>query len=415
MKRFRSDSFIAFSYRDFRTFWLGQFISTIGSQMLIVGLNWHMYLLTKSALALGLIGLIRFLPIVAFSLVGGGVADSFNRKKILYITQTILGLCSLFLAFQTFTHTINASTLYAITALASIAMSFDTPSRQSFIPSLVPRKDLGNAMSLNAIMWQTGQILGPAVSGFIIAFAGVGNVYLFDAISYIAVILALIHMSANGAIDGEKIKVSFTSIKQGLSFVRSETIIWSTMLLDFFSTFFSSAYALLPIYAQDILHVGPQGLGFLYAAPSIGAVLAGFAMAHMHRIKKQGELLLAAVAVYGAATVLFGASKFFATSLFALFLVGAGDSISTIIRNTVRQLVTPDSIRGRMTSVNMIFFMGGPQLGDFESGALASLVGAPTAVIIGGFGTLLAVGIMTYAIPRLRTFRLPSHEDKIKM
>jgi MFS family permease len=177
------------------------------------------------------------------------------------------------------------------------------------------------------------------------------------------------------------------------------------MLLDFFSTFFSSAYALLPIFAQDILHVGPQGLGILFAAPGIGAVLAGLVMAHMHNIKKQGMILLASVGVYGFATILFGVSTSFTLSLLALFLIGAGDSISAVIRNTVRQIATPDHMRGRMTGVNMIFFKGGPQLGEFEAGLLASALGGPWSVVIGGIGTIVAVGVMAFFIPTLRKYQ----------
>ncbi len=405
-------NFTAFASKDFRTFWLGQFISTIGSQMFIVALNWHIYLLTKSALALGMIGLVRFLPIIGFALLGGGSADAYNRKKILFATQTVLGILSLFIAIQTFNHSITSLSLYIVTALSAIAFSFDTPARQAFVPSLVNRKDLGNAMSLNAIMSQTSQIVGPAIAGFVIAYFGVGSVYLFNAVSYAAVILALVLMVASGRPEGGKVNISIESVKEGLTFVRSQKIIWSTMLLDFFSTFFSSAYALLPIYAQSILQVGPQGLGFLYAAPSVGAVIAGFIMTHMHKVEKQGELLLASVAVYGTATLLFGIIHEYYMALFTLFLVGAGDSVSMIIRNTVRQLVTPDNIRGRMTAINMIFFMGGPQLGDFEAGALASLVGAPLSVISGGIGTLVVVATMTYAIPQLRNFRLPKHYEE---
>jgi MFS family permease len=193
-------------------------------------------------------------------------------------------------------------------------------------------------------------------------------------------------------------------MKEGLHFVKSKTMIWSTMLLDFFSTFFASATALIPIFAKDVLAVGPSGLGLLYAAPAIGAVLAGLSVAHRPRLSHQGILLLVSVGFYALGTILFGISHIFVLSFLALIMVGSGDSISTIIRNTIRQLETPDYIRGRMTSVNMIFFIGGPQLGDFEAGVLASLVGGPISVVIGGVGTLVVVGIMALAIPVLRKY-----------
>jgi len=211
-------------------------------------------------------------------------------------------------------------------------------------------------------------------------------------------------MITKGEVKGSSGVLSLTSIKEGLVFVKSKTLIWSTMFLDFFVTLFGSATALFPIFARDILHVGPQGLGLLYAAPSIGALLAGITIAHMGTLYNQGRILFIAVGIYALAVITFGLSKFFPLSLIALIVLGAGDSVSTIIRHTIRQIVTPDYIRGRMTSINMIFFMGGPQLGEFQSGLLAAFIGAPLAVAIGGTATLAVVGIMTLAVPVLRRY-----------
>lgn len=397
--------FVALTYPDFRLLWGGQFVSTIGSQMQFVALNWQIYQLTHSPLALGIIGLVRFVPIVFSGLIAGNFADAHNRKKIMFVTQITMGLVSLIMAITTFTHIITPLILYVLTAIAAIVNSFDTPARQAFIPRLVAKEHLANAMSLNSIVWEIAAISGPAIAGFLIAAIGEGGIYTIDAVSYGAVLTSLLLIKTHGSIGDAAVKVSFHSIAEGLRFVKSETMIWSTMLLDFFSTFFSSAYALLPIFATDILHTGPQGLGILYAAPSIGAVVAGFVMAHFHNLKHQGMILISAVIVYGLATALFGLSSFFTLSLFALFLVGAGDSVSMIIRNTIRQIVTPDHIRGRMTSINMIFFMGGPQLGEFEAGVLASLLGSQISVVLGGIGTVAAVGITAYLIPRLRKYQ----------
>jgi MFS family permease len=211
-------------------------------------------------------------------------------------------------------------------------------------------------------------------------------------------------MHTTGAIEGERSQVGLSSILEGLHFVKSKTIVWSTMLLDFFSTFFSSATALLPLFAKDVLQVGPEGLGLMYAAPGIGAVLASLIISHMGQIRHQGKILLGGIVFYAFGTIVFGLSKILPLSLLGLFLVGAGDSVSTIIRNTIRQIVTPDSIRGRMTSVNMIFFMGGPQLGEFEAGILASMVGGPISVVIGGVITIAVVAGAAWGIPTLRKF-----------
>jgi MFS family permease len=400
----KHDRFAALRYPDFRLLYFGQFISFTGSQMQIVALNWHIYLLTHSAFALGLIGLVRFIPIVAFSLFGGTAADAFNRKKVIFVTNIFLTLSSIVLAIATVFGFINPLLIYTMTIASAICMAFEMPARQAFIPTLVDKNKLTNAMSLHAIMMQTSMVLGPSLSGFAIAALGVGSVYIFNAISYLAVITALLFISASGTVDTHDVTMSFESIKEGLSFVKSKTMIWSTMLLDFFSTFFASATALLPIYAKDIINVGPQGLGILYAAPAVGSVLAGFFMTSKSAHRNQGKLLLVSVFFYGLATVIFGVSSYFWLSFLALAAVGAGDGVSAIIRNTIRQIVTPNYIRGRMTSINMIFFMGGPQLGEFEAGLLAGWFGAPLSVVTGGIATMLAVAIVAVTIPALRKY-----------
>lgn len=400
----KSGRFAALRYRDFRLLWIALLISNIGSQMQFAAINWHIFILTHSAFALGLIGLSRFLPITIFALFAGAVADAHNRRKILFITQASLTLLSFILAYTTFIRAVNPLIIYVITALSSVAIAFDSPPRQAIIPSLVHKDHLSNAMSLNVIMFQTSMVIGPALSGFLIAQFGVGSIYFINAVSFLAVIMALVMMKTSGEIEGKPSKVSFHAILEGLVFIKSKTIIWSTMILDFFSTFFSSATSLLPIFAQTILHVGPIGFGFLYAAQSIGAVLTGYIMAYIGKIKNQGKLLLLGVFIYGLATVMFGLSKFVWLSFVALFLIGAGDSVSTIIRNTIRQITTPDYIRGRMTSINMIFFMGGPQLGEFEAGVLAAAIGAPLSVVVGGVGTLLIVALVALKIPILRNY-----------
>lgn len=396
--------FPAFQSRDFRIFWIALFISNVGSQMQFVALNWQIYLLTNSAFALGLIGLLRFIPILFFSLIGGSVADAHNRKFILTMTQIVLTLLSLLLAVLTITQTITATAMYVVTALSAAALAFDTPARQAFIPSLVDKKHLSSALSLNAIMLQMAMIFGPMISGILIAQTGLATIYVLNAVSFLSVLISLYFIHTSGHIEGIPVKISVKTMLEGLHFVRSKTMIWSTMLLDFFSTFFASAVALIPIFARDILQVGPMGLGLLYAGPAIGAVLAAAFVAHKSTLRNQGMLLLGSVAFYALGTVLFGISQIFLLSLLALIIVGAGDSISTIIRNTIRQLETPDYMRGRMTGVNMIFFMGGPQLGDFEAGVLASMIGAQLSVITGGVSTLAVVGIMALSIPVLRKY-----------
>lgn len=409
----KKDSFAkrypALTYRDFRLLWFGQFISNSGTQMQLVAMNWHLYALTHSAIALGMIGLFRFFPIVLFSLIGGNFADAHNRKKILLTTTISMAVLSFILSATTFTKIVNPFILYTISVFIAIASSFDIPARQAIVPNLVKKEDLSNAMSLNVIMFQTSLVLGPALAGLFIAQFGEGVVYLVNGLSFASTIIALLLMKTSGQSKGEKPEVSIAAMIEGISFIKSQTLIWSTMLLDFFCTFFASATVLLPIFAKDILHVGPKGFGILSASPAVGAVVAGFIFAHFGILKKQGKILLVSVAFFGLATIFFGISTSFLLSFFLLFFVGAGDSISAIIRNTIRQSATPDNIRGRMSAISMVFFMGGPQLGEFEAGILAGAVGAPLSVVLGGIGSLIAVGLVAFGIPKIRNYQGHEH------
>ncbi|HEY6867535.1 MAG TPA: MFS transporter, partial [Candidatus Eisenbacteria bacterium] len=281
------------------------------------------------------------------------------------------------------------------------------PARQSLIPSLVPREHLPNAISLNTIMFQTASVLGPALGGLVIGSLGVGWAYALNAVSFLFVIAALLMMRGMPARPApERGAIGRRAALEGLRFVFRAPLIRSTMLLDFFATFFASASALLPIFAQDILRVGARGYGLLSAAPSVGALLTSVALVPLvDRIDRRGLTMLWAVAGYGLATVVFGLSRSFALTFLCLALTGATDTVSMVIRNIIRQLNTPDSMRGRMTSVNMIFFMGGPQLGELEAGLVAAAFGAPFSVVSGGVGCLLATAWVVWKTPGLRAYR----------
>lgn len=397
--------FAALSFRDFRLLWIGLLVSRIGSEMQIVAVNWQIYFLTGSALALGIIGLVRFLPLIVLALPGGIASDKFDRRIIMLLAQITATVSTTLLAISTHFGVVNPYLIYLVLAINSACAAIDTPSRQSLVPSLVPKKYLINAIGLNTIMWQSAIVIGPAIGGFIIAGLGIGSVYILNAFSFLAVIIALLLMKKRKQIVSKDTSFNLDTLKVGFKFVLKTPMIYSTMFLDFFATFFSSATVLLPIFAKDILMVGPQGLGILYAAPSVGAVLAGLLTSSLGHFKNQGKILLGAVFLYGLATVSFGLSRSFLLSLFFLSLTGIGDVISTIIRNTVRQLVTPDHLRGRMVSINMIFFMGGPQLGEAEAGLLAAAAGAPASVIIGGLGTIAATLVIAFLVPKLRRYQ----------
>jgi MFS family permease len=380
-------------HRRFFLLWLGLMISMAGTQMQVWAIFWHIRTLTDQPIALGGVGMARILPIIVFSLVGGALADRFNRRKVLFITQSAMALSALVLAILTFSGHISLWHIYVLTAVQAIAVAFDTPSRQALIPNLVPTRDLPNAFSLGSIAFQTGSIAGPALSGLVIAYLGQPYTYLINAISYLAVLVALVLMGKveQQTLLGQRVAVSLTSIREGIQFILSQPIILTTMILDFFATFFSSANTLMPIFARDILHVGAVEYGWLSAAQSIGAVSAALVISQIKELRRQGPIFLAAVVAYGMATIFFGMTRLVSLAMVALILVGASDSVSTIIRNTIRQLQTPDYIRGRMTSINQIFFMGGPQLGEVEAGVVAQLFSAPFAVVSGGVACIIAV------------------------
>jgi MFS family permease len=288
--------------------------------------------------------------------------------------------------------------------LAAGALAFDNPARQAMVPSLVPREHLTNAVSLSSTSMQLATILGPTLAGVMIATISVGSVYVVDAVSFVGVLVALLIIHPPRIV-GAVTRVSLAAATDGLRFVLRTPILLSTMLLDFVATFFGSATALLPIFARDILHVGPGGYGLLYAAPSAGAIVAGVVMAFAGgMISRQGRVILISVTAYGAFTVIFGMSTSFALSLAALAGVGASDTVSMILRQTVRQIVTPDVMRGRMTSVSMVFFMGGPQLGEIEAGLVARSFGAPFSVISGGIAAVIVTVLIATRATRLRRY-----------
>ena len=371
---------------------------------------WHVSLLVspeRRGLALGLVGLARVGPIIVFSLLSGVAADALNRRRLMMATQGAATAIAAVLALLTFRGSQAVWPVYLLAALGAAVSAFDGPARQALIPTLVPRAHLANALSLNQIMRQSASVVGPAVGGVLIATLGLGWAYLFNAISFLFVLVALLMMRDVPAVTPEERgDVSFRAAGDGLRFVFASPVIRSTMLLDFFATFFASATALLPIFAQDVLHVGARGYGWLYAAPAAGALLTSVAMVRIvDRIERQGRVLLWSVALYGLATAAFGVSRAFWLTFFCLAVTGAADTVSTVLRNVIRQLVTPDRLRGRMTSINMVFFMGGPQLGELEAGLLANWRGAPFSVIAGGLGTLVVTAVISATVPVLRHYR----------
>jgi MFS family permease len=409
VKPSNNSAFAALRHRDFRLLWLGQIVSVTGSQMQFVAINWHVYLLTKSAFALGLIGLFRGVPIIICSLAGGVVADAIDRKRLMIVTQTIMLSSAALLTAGTLAGFKSVWPIYVLSAIASAATAFDTPARQALMPTLVPIEDFPNAVSLAVIVFNVATIAGPAIAGFLLAESGPAIIYGINALSFLAVIAALIAMRVSGQPELQterKDALSLAALKEGLAFVWHTPIIVQTMTLDFLATFFASATLLLPIFAQERLHVGARGYGFLAAAPAIGSVLTALVLARLGTLRRQGRLVVASVAVFGVATAAFGVSTVYWVSLLMLAITGAADTVSTVLRQTIRQLVTPNHLRGRMTSINMMFFMGGPQLGELEAGVLAGFIGAPLSVVIGGLGSLITAAIAAVKSKNLMKFEM---------
>ena len=379
----------------------------VGNQMQLWALFWHISRLSSAPIAVSIVGAVRFVAVVSFSMIGGLVADRYNRRAILFITQGLELAVALTLGLLTLLGNIQLWHIYVLTAIQAGTAAFDIPARQSLVPNLVPQEDLPNAFSLQSIAFNTGAIAGPAFSGLIIAYWGQEFAYLANSLSFLAVLIALVAMGPvpqQQAKSRSGIRAALEDIRGGVCFIRSQPLILSSMILDFFATFFASANTLLPYFTQYVLHVGEVAYGWLAAAASVGAVLVGLVISQFQHIRRQGQLLLGSVLVFGVAAIAFGASRLYGVVFAALMLGGAADSVSTIIRNTIRNLQTPDSLRGRMTGINQIFFMGGPQLGEVEAGAMAQAVGVPWAIISGGIGTILVVGLIAARWPSLRHY-----------
>ena len=388
--------------RDFRNLLFGQLVSTTGTQMQHVAVVWQLYVLTRSPLALGLIGFFRVAPIVALALGGGLVADAFDRRRLMLVTQTVLASVSVTLAVASHLGVVRPALLYALVAVGATAVAFDNPARQALVPLLVPAENLSGALSLAFTGWQVASIAGPAIAGVVLAWRGAVAIYAIDAATFLAVIGALLAMRHRAP--PRETPLGLGAVREGLRFVRRTPVIRTTMLLDFFATFFGGSMLLMPIFADQLLRVGPRGLGILYAAQPAGAALAGIFLASRSLPRRQGAAILWAVAAYGGSLAVFGASRSFPLSLAMLAVAGAADTLSTVIRQTLRQLLTPDALRGRMSSINMIYFMGGPQLGEVEAGVVARGFGPRVSVASGGLLCVAVAAVTALVSPSLRRF-----------
>ncbi|TMD83674.1 MAG: MFS transporter, partial [Chloroflexi bacterium] len=377
-------------------------ISAAGTQMQVVAVAWQVFLLTHSAIALGLIGLVQAIPRLIFSLAGGVFADVFDRRKLLLIIEITLAATSAALALCTIFNVINMFIIYSVVLVAASVSAFEFPTRQAVIPTLVPREQMPDAMSLSMVMMQLTFVIGPTLGGFIIAWLGVANTYWIDVISYFVVIASLLLMVIPRVPVEKRAQAGVGALVDGMRFLRAHPIILAVLSLDFFATFFGSPRALLPVYASDILHIGPQGLGLLLAATSIGAVALTPFTGRISRISRQGLGVVLAIICWGICIIAFGFSPG-PLWLSVLFLAGSGaaDMVSMILRGLVIQLTTPDEFRGRISAVNAMFVIGGPMLGQFESGVVAGVVSPQFSVVSGGVACILATVAIAACVPGL--------------
>ena len=394
-------------HRGYALLFFGQLISAAGTQIQVVVVAWQVYVITHSPVALGLIGLFQAIPRLLFSLVGGVFADVLDRRKLLLAVNLLLAVLSAVLALATGFGFITVGLIFIVVLLAATISSFEFPTRQAIIPTLVPREELADGLAISMVAMQLTTVVGSTLAGFVIAWIGIANAYWLDVVSYFAVIGSLLVIVVPRIAADRRAQAGIAALADGLRFLRAHPIILAVLSLDFFATFFGSPRALLPVYASAILHVGAQGLGFLIAATSIGAVALTPLTGRIGRIRQQGLGVAAAIVGWGLCIVAFG----FSTGplwVSMLFLAGAGacDMVSMVLRHLIIQIITPDEMRGRISAVNAMFVIGGPMLGQFESGVVAGFATPQFSVVSGGVACIVATLAVVALVPGLLRVRV---------
>jgi len=404
------DPYAALRSADYRRLLFGTMLSSISRQVLTVAVGWELYHRTNSPAALGYVGLVQFLPVIVLTLPAGHAADRLDRKRLLGAAQGLIGCAALGLAALSFLEG-PIVLIYLCLLLTGIGQAFNAPARWALIAQVVPAAELANAVTWNSSAMQISFVIGPALGGLAIADERAAGAYVLAAVGAL-LSAALILGIRPHASDRPREPMSLQSLLAGLAFVRRSKLILATITLDLFAVLFGGATALLPIFARDILQVGPVGLGWLLAAPSLGAIVMAVLLTHVVRMRRAGWTLLWAVSGFGVATVIFGLSENFWLSFFMLALTGALDNISVVVRGTLVQVLAPDAMRGRVSAVNALFISSSNQLGAFESGITADWFGPVWSVVGGGLATLLVVGVVALVWPEM--LRLGAlHEVKV--
>lgn len=383
---------------------VSRFVSSMASTLASATIAWQVYEISGSAFHLGLIGLAHFVPALLVGLFAGAVADSYERRKVAMIAEMIPALGTGVLAWFTWQGSIGLSLIYLMVVLIAAATAFGAPARQAMLPQLVPAEIFPRAVTVSGAAHKLGLMSGPVIMGFLIDALGVSAPYALH-VFLLAVSLAALSRVRPAYDSGERSSVSVRVIRDGLSFVRRQRVVFGSMILDMFAVLLGGAVALLPVYATDILDVGPRGYGLLASGLELGAAAMALLMSVVPPFKRTGMVLLGSIGVFGVGTIVFGLSRSFYLSLAALMVTGMADFVSVVARSTAIQLSTPDHLRGRVTSVNMVFTGASNQLGLIESGFVAALTSPTFAVVSGGVGSLLVVGIVALRNPALRRYR----------
>lgn len=397
-------------HRGFALFLAARFLATLAVQMQAVAVGWQVYAITGDPLDLGLVGLAQFLPFFVLVLPAGQVADHVDRRLVLvgcYVTELV---CALLLVGFTFTGMTEAWPVFAVLSLFGAARAFAMPASQAITPNLVPTAEFGRAVALNSSMFHAATVVGPSLGG-LVYLAGAGTVYALVAVLLSVAVAMMSRVRVPATVrSGEP--PTLRAVFDGLRFVRSRPVVLGAISLDLFAVLFGGAVAMLPVYARDVLHAGPVGLGLLRTAPAAGASLTAAVLAFHPISRHVGRWMFAGVALFGGMTIVFGLSESFPLSLLALVLLGAGDMVSVYIRHMLIQLETPDAIRGRVSAVNAVFIGASNELGEFESGVTASWLGLVRSVVLGGAATLVVTASWMRLFPMLaRMDRFPGEGD----
>ena len=392
----------AFRHADFLLYEIGRFFVVAALEMQSVAVGWQVYEITRRPLDLGYVGLVQFVPVIGLFLVAGHVVDRFNRKSVLMLCMVGMTICSALLFEIARSGTLNVRPIYAVLFLLGVVRAFNGPAGRSLLPALVPDEVFPNAVAWNATTFQAATILGPALGGVLYAaFRGPAGVYATSLVASLVAAIAIVRMKLR-QFERPREEVSLRTVLAGLHYIWTHKIILGSISLDLFAVLLGGSVALLPVYAREILHTGPWGLGMLRAAPGVGALLMAVGLAYRPLRNRVGKIMLTCVAAFGVFTIVFGISRSMTMSLIALLLVGATDMVSVVVRGTLVQVATPDAVRGRVNAVDMIFIGASNEFGEFESGVTAAWFGTVPAVIIGGIGTLTVVGLWAWMFPELR-------------